>query len=75
MSDEAHFLLSTYINKQNFRYWNDKNPMQLYEKPVRSEEVGNSLVCCSHIWCNQALFVRGKEPGHYLDSERYFSML
>jgi hypothetical protein len=33
MSDEAHFHLSHYLNKQNFRYWNDNNLMKIHKKP------------------------------------------
>jgi hypothetical protein len=64
VSDEAHFHLSGYINKQNFRYWSDKNPMQLHEKPLHSEKIT--------IWCGVSMFsvigpyfFEGKQPGHY----------
>jgi hypothetical protein len=39
MLHEAHFHSSGYINKQNFRYLSDNNPMQLHEKPLHSEKV------------------------------------
>jgi hypothetical protein len=35
MSDEAHFHLSGFVNKQNFRYW-AKNSYQLRQKPLHS---------------------------------------
>jgi hypothetical protein len=37
MSGEAHFHLSRCVNKQNFCYWSDANPQQLYECPLHSE--------------------------------------
>lgn len=43
MSDEAHFHLSGYVNKQNFRYWATENPRQLHEKPLHCEKVT--------VWC------------------------
>lgn len=43
MSDEAHFHLSGYVNKQNFRYWSQNNPQHLHEKPLHSEKVT--------VWC------------------------
>jgi len=30
-SDEAHFHLSGAVNKQNFRYWAERNPGELQE--------------------------------------------
>jgi hypothetical protein len=49
LSEEAHFYLSGFVNKQNFRYWSQANPWTLHEKPpitkrdsmVRYVSVGN----------------------------------
>lgn len=38
-SDEAHFHLSGAVNKQHFRYWCDRNPRQIHERPLHSPKV------------------------------------
>jgi len=43
MSNEAHFHLSGFVNKQNFRYWSHANPRTLHEKPLHSQKVT--------VWC------------------------
>lgn len=43
MSDEAHFHLNGYVNKQNFRYWSQKNPKHLHQRPLHSHKVT--------VWC------------------------
>lgn len=43
MSDEAHFHLSGYVNKQNCRFWAEDNPRQLHETPLHSQKVT--------VWC------------------------
>jgi len=43
MSDEAHFHLSGFVNKQNFLYWSQANPRALHEKPLHSQKVT--------VWC------------------------
>jgi hypothetical protein len=48
MSDEAHFDLSGFVNKQNFRYWSSKNPQRFHERPFQSAKVT--------IWCAISLF-------------------
>lgn len=48
MSDEAHFHLSGYVNKQNFRYWATENPQQLHELPLHSDKVT--------VWCAVSAF-------------------
>ena len=75
MSDEAHFHLSGYVNKQNFRYWSDNNPRRLHERPLYSEKVT--------VWCAiSSLGIIGPyffedEDGHAVtvNSDRYVHML
>jgi hypothetical protein len=39
MTDEAHFHLNGYVNKQNFRYWAPENPRLLHQAPLHNEKV------------------------------------
>jgi hypothetical protein len=48
MSDEAHFHLSGFVNKQNFRYWAIENPKTMHEKPLHCEKVT--------VWCALSAF-------------------
>jgi len=75
MTDEAHFQLSGYVNKQNYHYWAPENPQQLHQPPLHSERLT--------VWCGIASFgVLG--PYFFEDnegaavtvtSERYVAML
>jgi len=47
-SDEAHFHLSGAVNKHNFRYWAERNPSELQERPLHSPRVT--------VWCAVADF-------------------
>jgi hypothetical protein len=47
-SDEAHFHISGAVNKQNFRYWAERNPRELKERPLPSPRVT--------VWCAVADF-------------------
>jgi len=38
-SDEAHFWLHGYVNKQNFRIWGSENPHFVVEKPLHPKKV------------------------------------
>jgi hypothetical protein len=49
MSDEAHFHLIGLLNKQNCRYWSDRHPRELVQKPLHSSKVT--------AWCAVAAFV------------------
>jgi transposase len=42
-SDEAHFHLSGFINKQNCRIWAAENPREIVEKPLHAQKVT--------VWC------------------------
>ena len=38
-SDEAHFDLGGYVNKQNCRIWDTENPHAYIEKPIHPRQV------------------------------------
>jgi len=42
-SDEAHFELGGYVNKQNCRIWGEENPRIIHEKPMHPKRVT--------VWC------------------------
>jgi len=42
-TDKAHVHLSGMVNKQNFRYWSQKNPQELHQRPLHSPKVT--------VWC------------------------
>ena len=42
-SDETHFDLGCYVNKQNCRIWRTKNPHAYIEKPTHPKR---ATVCC-----------------------------
>ncbi|GFU42791.1 hypothetical protein TNCV_3139761 [Trichonephila clavipes] len=42
-SDEAHFWLNGYVNKQNCRIWSEANPQVYVETPLHPEK--------RTIWC------------------------
>lgn len=75
MSDEAHFHLSGYVNKQNFRYWSNENPYQLHQRPLHSTKVT--------VWCALSSmgiigpFFFEDERGHAVtvNANRYSEML
>ena len=43
MSDEAHFHLDGYVNKQNCRFWAAENPQELHQSPFHTAKVS--------VWC------------------------
>jgi hypothetical protein len=48
MADEAHFHLSSCVNKQNFHCWAEENPQELHQWPLHST--------CVTVWCRVANF-------------------
>ncbi|GFT41699.1 putative transposable element [Trichonephila clavipes] len=52
-SDEAHFWLNGYVNKQNYRIWSEANPQVYVETPLHPEK----LTVCNHgvqeLWFQQ----------------------
>jgi hypothetical protein len=47
-SDEARFHISGAVNKQNFRYWAERNPRELQEQPLHFHRIT--------VWCAVADF-------------------
>ena len=43
MSDEAHFHLDAYVNKQNRRFLAAVNPQELHQRPLHTAKVS--------VWC------------------------
>ncbi|GFU17486.1 uncharacterized protein TNCV_1203201 [Trichonephila clavipes] len=48
-SDEAHFWLNGYVNKQNCRIWSEANPQVYVETPLHPE---NLTAWCFMGWWN-----------------------
>ncbi|GFV13220.1 hypothetical protein TNCV_3655401 [Trichonephila clavipes] len=50
-SNEAHFWLNGYVNKQNCRIWSEANPQVYVETPLHPEKL---TVCCA-LWAGGIL--------------------
>ncbi|GFV11997.1 putative DD41D transposase [Trichonephila clavipes] len=74
-SDEAHFWLNGYVNKQNCRIWSEANPQVYVERPLHQEKLT--------VWC--ALWAGGiicpyffkNDEGHNVtvNGDRYRAMI
>ncbi|GFW60734.1 DUF4817 domain-containing protein [Trichonephila clavipes] len=74
-SDEAHFWLNGYVNKQNCRIWSEANPQEYVETPLHPEKLT--------VWC--ALWAGGiigpyffkNDEGHNVtvNGDRYRAMI
>ncbi|GFW64031.1 uncharacterized protein TNCV_707361 [Trichonephila clavipes] len=51
-SDEAHFWLNGYVNKQNCRIWSEANPQVYVETPLHPEK----LTAWCALWAGGILF-------------------
>jgi|UniRef100_A0A2S2QFU9 hypothetical protein len=74
MSDETHFHLNGYVNKQNCHYWSPVNPQQLHEEPLHTPKVT--------VWCAKSAtqiigpyFIEDNGQTTTVNSERYIEML
>ncbi|GFV64849.1 putative transposable element, partial [Trichonephila clavipes] len=75
LSDEAHFWLNDYVNKQNRRIWSEANPQEYVETPLHPEKLT--------VWC--ALWAGGiigpyffkNDEGHNVtvNGDRYRAMI
>ncbi|GFX07890.1 putative DD41D transposase [Trichonephila clavipes] len=74
-SDEAHFWLNGYVNKQNCRIWSEANPQVYVETPLHPEKL---TVWCA-LWAGGIIgpyFIKNDE-GHNVtvNGDRYRAMI
>lgn len=73
-SDEAHFHLSGYVNKQNYRYWAPENPRELHQTPLHSQRVTVwAMVAAFGVW--EPYFFEENGRAVTVTSARYVQML
>ncbi|GFW01931.1 mitotic-spindle organizing protein 2A [Trichonephila clavipes] len=60
-SDEAHFWLNGYVNKQNCRIWSEANPQVYVETPLNPEKL---TVWCA-LWAGGILLQKRSRPQRY----------
>ncbi|GFU77977.1 putative DD41D transposase [Trichonephila clavipes] len=74
-SDEAHFWLNGYVNKQNYRIWSEANPQVYVERPLYSKKL---TVLCA-LWAGEIIgpyFFKNDEGRNVTDNgDRYRSIL
>ena len=75
MTDEAHFHLSDYVNKQNCRYWAPVNPQQLHQRPLHSEGLTVSCGIASFGVLGPYVFEDKESAADTVTYERYVAML
>ena len=75
MTDEAHFHLNGFVNKQNLRYWGVENPRIVNEKELHPQRV---TVWCA-IMCDRIIgpyfFENAEGFTETVNRERYRQML
>ena len=75
MSDEAHFHMSGYVNKQNCRYWAPNNPHELHQRPLHSAKVTVWCAISSHGVIGPYFFENSDGSTVTVNAERYKIML
>lgn len=60
MSDEAHFDLAGFVNKQNSRYWGTENPQLIHQRPLHPRRVT--------VWCG--IWAGGIIGPHFYEDAR-----
>ena len=75
MSDKAHFHLTGYMNKQNYRYWADSNRKEVHERPLHSSKVTVWCAVSSHGVTGLYFFEDEERITMTVTSNRYVAML
>lgn len=74
-SDEAHFHIGGYVNKQNFRYWDVQNPRQLHQEPLHKPKVTVWCAISASAIIGPYFFENQRGQTVTVNSERYAQML
>jgi hypothetical protein len=75
VSDEAQFYLTGLVNKQNCRYWSDRHPRELVQKPLHSSKVTVGCVVAVFTIIGPYFFEDERGNACTLTSEHYAHML
>ena len=75
ISDEAHFDLAGYVNKQNYRIWGTENPHAYLEKPTHPKRVTVWCECWSRDIIGPYFFENEKGEAVTVSGDRYWAML
>ncbi|GFW73264.1 transposable element Tc3 transposase [Trichonephila clavipes] len=70
-SDEAHFWLNGYVNKQNCRIWSEANPQVYVETPLHPEKL---TVWCA-LWAVGILLQKNEGHNGTVNDDRYRAMI
>ncbi|GFV71458.1 transposable element Tc3 transposase [Trichonephila clavipes] len=71
VSDEAHFWLNGYVNKQNCRIWSEANPQVYVETPLHPEKL---TVWCA-LWAGGILLQNDEDHNVTVNDDRYTAMI
>ncbi|GFX00683.1 uncharacterized protein TNCV_2236901 [Trichonephila clavipes] len=74
MSDETHFWLNGYVNKQNCRIWSKANPQVYVETPLHPEK----LTVWGALWAGGIIgpyFKNDEGPNVTVNGDRYRAMI
>ncbi|GFU23846.1 hypothetical protein TNCV_3331321 [Trichonephila clavipes] len=69
-SDEAHFWLNGYVNKQNCRIWSEANPQVYVKTPLHPEKL---TVWCA-LWAG-GILLQNDEGHNVTNGDRYRAMI
>jgi len=75
MTDEAHFHLSDYVNKQNYRYLAPEIPQELHQRALHSERLTVLCGIASFGVLGPYFFEDEESAAVTVTSERYVAML
>lgn len=74
-SDEAHFHINGFVNRQNCRYWNSENPKLKHQKPLHSPKVTVWAAISGRGIIGPFFFENARGQNVTVNTERYVAML